>query len=371
MMAEKREWDNVPFKTWEYQEQTKLKHQILRYYFPQWLRILGSWHRNLNYIDGFGGLGAYHTKEDVRAGEYVSKSYGSPILAISAIDDLMENKKINRANALIIDAEQENITNIQKILKYAGISGSIHTEYICGNFDNAINNFMGRVGKLAPTLFLIDPFGFTIELATLQRIMSYPRSEILLNFMYNAIQRWVSVPNLEERFNRLFGCTNWKEYADGETYDKERQLVELFRRNCKTFAKFVYPFRLCFPKKNRSYYYLFHLCHHRKGCILIKDSFAKFNLGKLEYRGRRQNQLELGLFAAEDEQNWEGCLFKKFSGVPISYGELLDNVIDLIPYTEREFKKLLQKLEKEGKIEISAEARRRRAGIEWLDVIEF
>ena len=48
----------LPFKTWEYKEQTKIKHLVFADYFDRWVKILGKYNP-LNYIDGFGGIGAY------------------------------------------------------------------------------------------------------------------------------------------------------------------------------------------------------------------------------------------------------------------------------------------------------------------------
>ena len=367
-----RIWSNVPFKTWKYEEQTRIKHSVLNYYFPQWLRILGSYNRNLNYIDGFGGIGAYHNQEDINKGKYASKIYGSPIFSIKAINDFKQKKKNLNVNVVIIDIDENNLKNIKKVLSYEKIDISKNINLIKGDFDKKINKVLDKVKNLAPTLFMIDPFGYSqIKLKTIKRIMEHEKSEVLLNFMYNAIQRWVKYPRLEEHFNNLFGCKHWKKYAGGRTEEKEQALVDLFRFNCKEFAGFVYPFRLRFPNKEMPYYYLFHLCNHRKGCILMKDSFAKFNMGDLEYKGEIGKQLSLDLFADEDKQDWEEYLFTNFAEFTIPYGKLLDLIIDLIPCREREFKKVLQCFEQEKKIKIDGDGRKRKGGIIDSDIVIF
>ncbi|MCK4735625.1 MAG: hypothetical protein KAT65_24435, partial [Methanophagales archaeon] len=65
--------EQLPFKTWPYEEQTKMKHKVFSDYFDKWIKIVGS-RSKLNYIDGFGGCGAYKDKN----GEIY---FGSPILA--------------------------------------------------------------------------------------------------------------------------------------------------------------------------------------------------------------------------------------------------------------------------------------------------
>ncbi|MBU4421491.1 hypothetical protein KKB41_00825, partial [Patescibacteria group bacterium] len=77
-----KKWDDVPFETWKYEKQTEMKHKIFSYYLPLWLRIVGRYEKRLNYIDGFGGLGAYHTEEDIKEEKYISNNFGSPIISI-------------------------------------------------------------------------------------------------------------------------------------------------------------------------------------------------------------------------------------------------------------------------------------------------
>lgn len=368
-----KKWNNVPFITWSCGEQTKIKHKVLEYYLPQWLKILSSWNKKINYIDGFGGIGAYHSNEDIVAKKYTTKHYGSPISSIKSIVDLKKQKKLDIANVLIIDEKGRNLDNIKKIIKYEMIDiREINIDFITGDFDKNINILLDKVENLAPTFFLIDPFGYSqIKSKTLKRIMQHKHSEILLTFMYNAIQRWLDYPCLESHFTDLFGSNEWKNYIDERTIEKEQALVNLFRFHCKEFSNFVYPYRLSFPDKNMPFYYLFHLCNHRRGCILMKNSFAKFNSGDLEYKGKTHGQLSLNLFADDEKRDWEEYFLVNFLNFEIPYGELLNLIIDLVPNTEGEIRKVLQSFECEGKIKIDAKARKRRCGIIESDIIIF
>ena len=366
-----KKWENVPFETWKYEEQTKVKHQVLKYYIPQWLGVLGSFNSRLNYIDGFGGIGAYHTNEDLKEGQYLSKSYGSPVFSALAINKLKMAGRVKEANILIIDIDKDNLINIDKILKFEGIDTN-KINYINGDFDKNINKLLDKVKKLAPTFFMVDPFGYSqIKINTLERIMSHKRSEILLNFMYNGIQRWVAYPLMDVHFDSLFGSSRWRDYINETTSTKEKHLVDLFWNSCKRFAKFVYPFRLGFPDRKMPYYYLFHLSNHRKGCILMKASFAKFNQGDLEYKGTNNRQLSFDFIENQNRKDWKKLLLARFGGNSTSYKDLLDRIIDEIPLTESVIKKILQNMEREQLIEINAGGRGRKNGIEETDIIIF
>ena len=67
-------YQDLDFFLWPYEEQTKIKHFVFKEYFNVWVKKLGKFH-NLNYIDGFGGCGAYC---DLTSNEIY---FGSPILA--------------------------------------------------------------------------------------------------------------------------------------------------------------------------------------------------------------------------------------------------------------------------------------------------
>jgi len=80
-----RTWSNVPFKTWEYEKQTEMKHKVLFNYLEEWTQIRSSRSDGLNFIDGFGSCGAYHTREDIKNNSYTSNNFGSPIFSIESI----------------------------------------------------------------------------------------------------------------------------------------------------------------------------------------------------------------------------------------------------------------------------------------------
>jgi len=377
-----KEWSNVSYKTWGYEGQTEMKHKVLSYYLPLWIQILGKYNMRLNFVDGFGGIGAYHTKEDLENKKYISKSFGSPVLSIKTINNLVDEGRVQNVSILIIDDEQKNIDNIKQILDDEKINYT-NVEFRCGNFDTEINKILDELNNnIAPTFFLIDPFGFSqIKMKTIERIMKIDKTEILLNFMYNAIQRFVEIKEeklkkaLEKSFNDLFGCEDWKNYIGKRTTEKETRLVELFRNQCKNFAGYVYPFPLSFPDKAMPYYYLFHLSNHWKGCALMKDSFARFNMGNLEYKGKNINYNQLNLFAQEnnkiEKQDWEEYLFANFAGKSIPFEKLLSLIIDLVPFTVSGIRKAVQYLEKKGTIRIDGGGRKRKGGIIDEDIVIF
>ncbi len=386
-----KRWSNVDFFTWKYAKQTEMKHKVLFHYLAPWAEIRSTGNKCLNYIDGFGGAGAYHTEEDLNAGIYKSSSYGSPILSIKAILQQQKDGRIKKANVMIIDTDKQNLDNIREILQYEKIE--FNPKYQEGHFDQEINKFIDNLEKtkrdLYPTFFLIDPFGFKIKISTLERILKLKNTEVVINFMYNAIQRFCNKKELEKVCNELFGCEEWKKYASTHTYEKEIALVKIFRDQCKKFTKFVYPFKLNFPEKDMPYYYLFHLCNHHKGCIVMKDVFAKRNNGGFEYRGESVSATLFDSLPAHQRGNLchkcflditnntkkcGDCFMKKFSKEAISFLDILKKMIDTVPFTMQGIIKILQDLELNDRITVIPDSNRkgkRRDGFKDDDIVCF
>lgn len=190
--------DGYNFFFWEYEPQTKIKHFVFKEYFNAWVQILGKWNK-LNYFDCYAGSGAYIEGQE--------KYFGSPLLATEIIEKNKEGLG-RTVNVVLIEQDQDNIENILKIFQYKGLKTK--PIIIEGDFDETINRILDEAqNNLKPTFFFIDPFGFKINIRTLKRIMSIPRSEILLNFMFTQINRFL-IDGLEKTLNELFGCEDWK-----------------------------------------------------------------------------------------------------------------------------------------------------------------
>lgn len=379
MSNELKEWNNIPFKTWGYEGQTEMKHKAFSYYLPLWLRILGTFHGNLNFVDGFGGIGAYHTDKDKEEDAYKSNNYGSPVMSMKIIHGLTKAGRIKNANVIIIDKEQGNLDNVKTILEYNHLPTK-NVIFKQGEFDNKINElldyFEQEGKKLAPTFFLLDPFGFSgIKLSTIERIMKLERTEVLLNFMYNALQRWVTHPDksIQKTYDEYFGGDEWRTCKEKKLFEREEEMISIFRAKCKTFASHVYPFKLCFPNKNKTYYYLFHLTNHYLGCALMKDSFAKHSGGKDTYVGENyQSSLFADIEEKEKREKFADKLINKYTGQTIYFIHLIEAVIDGTDLLCSEIRKVLAKLENDNKITVQPFPKRaRRGGFEDRDKITF
>lgn len=324
---------SFPFTTWTYPEQTKIKHKVFREYFDKWVKILGRYHK-FNYIDCFAGAGAYKDNDKIY--------YGSPILAAKIIK---ANKKT--ATLVVIDDNKKNLENLEKIFEYEKLT-DLTIIPVNQDFDKTINDILDQKQNLAPTFFFIDPWGFDISYSTLKRIMKVEKSEIFLNFQFNALNRFLSSTPLEKTTTDLFGTDKWKSLPKLKGLERENSILNLYREQLEKIAEFVFPFKVQFPHKDRTYYYLFHLTNYWKGCSIMKSCFAKHAHGRLEYLGDRSSQMRLFEIGSVKADEVKQLFLEKYDGQSKTYLDVIKENISKTKFLESEIKNCLKQLESDG-----------------------
>jgi three-Cys-motif partner protein len=337
-----------PFDFEPYQEQTEIKHKVFGDYFDKWVKILGAGcGGKLNYIDGFAGLGAYGKNGEIH--------YGSPVIAAEVIRK--NNRFVYQANLTLIDVNPNVLENLHKVLEYKGLLNckGLEFNFINQDFNEAINNYMRLPSNrnLAPTFAFIDPFGFEgIHFQTIKNIMEQAsKPEVIINFMYNAITRFLERPDLKETFSRVFGTNEWERFLHLEG-EREQIIIEYYVSKLKQISKFVFPYRLTFPDKKRTYYYLIHLTNHHLGASIMKSSFAKYSLGRVEWLGEESAQTSLADIIGINMNSIKDLLLKRYNKKSVSFKQIIVDNIDTTPYLESQLRDSLKELEKDGMVHI-------------------
>lgn len=324
-----------------------MKHKVLRDYLDKWVKILGvGFTGRLNYIDGFAGLGAYSKNGEIH--------YGSPVIAAEVIND--NRRFVNHSTLTLIDADKLVLENLQKVLNYKGFYNSKEMEvrFINKDFNKAINeDVLKKIdGTLSPTFAFIDPFGFEgIHFETIQNIMEQTSTpEIVINFMYNSINRFLRRPDLKDTFTRMFGTTEWQAVLQ-QSGNREENIVNFYVSRLKKISKFVIPYRLDFPDKRRTYYYLIHLTNHYLGASIMKSSFCKFSHSGLQWLGNSA-QTSLADILNIDVKSIKDLLVSKYNKQSVSFKQIMIDNIDSTPYNESQFREALKELETENVVYI-------------------
>ena len=259
--------DSDPEK-WVYREHTRVKHEILEKYLKTWVMILGSYHKRICYFDGFAGRG-----------EYEGGFPGSPVIAMRVGNDLKEHVK--EMVCLFIEKDQDNFENLRMVTsREQKTCPHCKIDVINEDFSTVIHGILEMFSKkdggtLAPSFFFVDPFGFKgIPFALIKEILSIPRTEVFITFMYRDIGRFLGAGNVEDVFDELFGTPVWRAILEKNLKhgDREHALRDLYISQLREEAKvkFAWPFRVCMDEKTLTLYYLIHATNNFKGLYVMK-----------------------------------------------------------------------------------------------------
>jgi three-Cys-motif partner protein len=321
---------------------TAAKHLLLKRYLDRWFPILGKYNQRINYIDGFAGPGEYEDGES-----------GSPLLAIEAAKYHVEHGTLApnvEINFMFVEARPDYAQHLQTKLNSLTCPPQFKIGVIQGQFADVIGSTLDRLEKqvklLAPTFAFVDPFGFSgIPFDLMARILAYPKCEVYVNIMIEFINRFLEHPNdkVVRHFPTTFG-TNEVLNIPGQSGDRGKAILSLYRRQLSSKAKFVGRFDM-HGRNDQKTYSLFFASNSPKGFEKMKE--AMWSVDKAE--GGRFSDFEPG---AVDQTSlfghfplWDDML-AHFRGQRVPMGDLERFVIERTDYLPKHARSILK--EKEG-----------------------
>ena len=345
---------------WEYEPQTMMKHAVLREYYKVWATKLGKY-QTAHFFDCFGGCGAYI---DIETDEI---ALGSPF-QISKIASELSDRKLR---VYVSEKDKKYYENLLKVRE--DVNGDTVIPKIANKtFEEVLQyKWTKRVYQKEPTFFFIDPFGFSVKMDDFLGIMNYEKNEMIINFMFDHINRFLEVGSIERRNTEFFGTNEWKNITSLHGTERENALVDLYRRQLKRVAKYVFPYRLSFPDRDRTYYYLFHVTNNKEGCSIMKSAFASQNYGRVEYLGNRNDVMSIYDLQNMKEGDIRQLLVENYRGQSIAYDDLIDDIIDAVPYLEKDIRSTLKEMRKDGSVMIERVSSKTDNGLRGKDIIVF
>jgi three-Cys-motif partner protein len=191
--------------TWSLDPHTRAKHEILQRYLEAWTAILSlGGFPTIAYVDGFAGPGVYGGGED-----------GSPIIALKAA--LQHQAKLkSKVLFLFIERAKDRAEKLEQLVSAMDLPGNFHTRVVGGKTfedgfrENLLDFYKRKNQQLPPTFAFIDPFGWTgVPFALVKEILANRSCEVLINFMFEEINRFLEHPDQPENFDTLFGTDEW------------------------------------------------------------------------------------------------------------------------------------------------------------------
>jgi three-Cys-motif partner protein len=360
--------DSSPEK-WVYKEHTRVKHELLEKYLRGWIQILGRHHPRIIYFDGFAGRG-----------KYVDGSIGSPIIAMQVATDMQ--RKLSYPQEVVcvnIERNRDNFENLQECVELEKPKcPQVKVFNIHGEFAQEVSKILDKIkGRLAPSFFFIDPFGFSgIPFSVVKEVLSIPRTEVFLTFMTRDMSRFLDSPAHKKIYDELFGTQKWqklsREYSGTQ---REYELLALYREQLHRVArvKYTWPFNVHMTEQRRTIYYLIHATNNFLGLKLMKGiMYNQGAKGIFSYLGpdeERYGKRQRRLFEF-DNNAFKQFLLEQFKGQILTYDETLEKSYMDTAFIDKDYRKALKELEVERKVRVRR-VTSKESGLSGEDRISF
>jgi three-Cys-motif partner protein len=343
--------------TWPLEEHSKAKHAILRRYLDAWLPILSyGGFKQIVVVDGFAGPGVYDDGSD-----------GSPIVALKSyiaqadkLDATVNFHFIERhrgrseklrdtVTALLADAKA-----LPRLRWHIHAGLTFDESYLASVHPSCANR---------PVFAFIDPFGWTgIDMSTISQILSLQNSEVLINFMFEEINRFLAHPDQGKNFDALFGGPEWKQIVALQGLARHEALRDLYAKKLRERATFVRYFEM---RNNRSQtdYFLFFATKSIEGLKKMKAAMWKADPTGTFTFSDATDRSQMVLFGNEPYlPQLQTELLTRFQGQIVSLDEIERFVVGNTAFRETHYKPVLKSLEMTGRVEVVDAKPKRRAG---------
>jgi three-Cys-motif partner protein len=345
---------------WELEPHTAAKHEILRRYIQAWAPILSQGNfPHLVFVDGFAGPGRYSKGEE-----------GSPLIAIKAV--IGQQRPIRaKVDFHFIELDKPRADHLEKEIGAITPPSNVTTKIHGGrSFQDAFpvvwNTYAPKLGRSRPPTFLfIDPFGFKIPFSYVVKVLRAPSCEVLITFMFEEINRFLSQGQQPDNFDELFGCPDWRDGINIKLpRDRIKFLHDLYQRQLTQAAgaRFVRSFAMR-NERNTMDYLLFFATNNQSGLIKMKEAMWRVDESGTYTFSDATDPNQSVLFSAEpDRQLLTRLIVARFVGAETTPDEIERFVVRDTPFRETHYKKVLQILEEAEKIVALDPSPKRRRG---------
>jgi three-Cys-motif partner protein len=213
------------------------KHKLIKSYIPAWVGKVGSTSANNHLVvyDAYSGPGRYEDDQP-----------GSPELLV---DTAVSMASLRSVYSVFSEKEQSYCDRLRSMLADKQVDPSTY-QIRQGPVEDHLNSVLEQTGDI-PLFVFLDPFGLTIDFAEVVRLLHsrdkaglginfQPKTELLMNFSYEAVRRIAGVVRSEKDYparpaqikalDDALGGDWWQELAATEPPDWVHQVLVGFAR---------------------------------------------------------------------------------------------------------------------------------------------
>lgn len=356
----------------ESKEQSLVKSAIVSKYFWAWAKVNMSQvkrgGKKIAYVDLFAGPGRYKDG---------TKSTPLLVLEQAIADPDMREMLVTLFN----DKDEDSSNSLQRAIDE--LTGIEKLKYKPKVMNKEVGTEMVKLFeqmRLVPTLFFVDPWGYKgLSLQLVNAVVKDWACECIFFFNYNRINMGLNNEFVEEHMNALFG----KQRADAlrsklqmlSAADRELTIVEELCKALKpTNDRYLLPFRFRDDRGGRTSHHLIFVSKHFLGYHIMKGVMARESskqaqgVATFEY-SPADKKYPLLFEMSRPLDDLETMLMKDCAGDVITFKRLYETHSGGKPYIDSNYKQVLAKLEKEGKITAEKPGKKRRSGTFADDVV--
>ena len=239
-----------------------------------------------------------------------------------------------------------------------------------GRFDEHLTKTFKLIDSqkqtLAPTFVFVDPFGIShTPFKTISNVLKNRQCEVLVNFMYEEVNRFLSFDKLSDSYDELFGTTEWRKVTKlSDPSQRRRAIHDIYLNQLKTAAKYVHSFEML-NKGNSTDYFLFFATNGLKGLEKMKEAMWKVDdTGSFQFSDHADARGLMSLFSADPNlAPLRESILRTFKGRQISIDDLSDWVISETEFLPKHLKgPILAPMEKAGELSVVNASPKRRKG---------
>lgn len=279
---------------YEGREQALIKHTLLKSYLEKLVLIIGmsakqARRAEICYVDCFAG--PWGSPDASLEGTSIS-------LSLKTLDSCKEKlASLNvdaRMRALYIERDKVAFQRLSDFLQN-GAPTTIEHDCRHGDFVDLREEILEWCGTDAFVFFFIDPTGWKdVGIDIVRPLLNRPRSEFLINFAYNFINRTASMKEWQDAMARLLGRS--VDLMGLTPVEREEALVNAYRESLKQnvpASRRGYHARTAYvsvldPLRRRTKYHLIYLTSHPTGIVEFMAISEKVGIVQARVRATKQ-----------------------------------------------------------------------------------
>lgn len=354
-------------------EHSLIKHELLKGYLEVLLSIVGvKGVKKFAYVDCFAGPWGDDT--DSIAGTSIAISLD--ILA-KVRQTLEERHGVQELEfrAIYVEAAKRRYQRLSDYLSKNCPNG-IKCHALNGDYVALQDDILKLCGDESFAFFFVDPMGWVdVGVPKLAKLLRRPKSEFLITFMYDFLNRAIGMADYREQVSQMLGKLGEEDYEQLDQLSKPDRadwVVRKYREQLKAHMgpDGKYPARafhadVLHKAKERVHYHMVYLSRHHKG--IVKFAGASEKVGSLQKIVRTQTKLnsieQRSLFSAEELVERESGAatniddvkaywLRQLTSQPEQYGEIrLADMLEETGWLIRDFQEAFRQLQAERKVE--------------------